>query len=158
MKCSIYFQKKNPVHFWFKDGVIFDTLFADGSIKRFDMSVEFDKYPFFKNLNDRKLFTKAKTYTLGIVWNDDVDIASEYIYENGEDVTKEYVDYEQYLVGYLLKAKRLSKRITQEQLAKKTGINQATIAKIENGSMNPSVKTIMRIVRALKGKVELKIK
>ena len=35
---------------------------------------------------------------------------------------------------------RTSQNITQKELAKRTGINQADISKIENGTRNPSVK------------------
>lgn len=35
--------------------------------------------------------------------------------------------------------------ITQKELSKKTGINQADISKLENGTANPSLKTLQRL-------------
>ena len=39
---------------------------------------------------------------------------------------------------------RKNDRLTQKQLAEKTGINQGDISKMENGNGNPSVKTLQR--------------
>lgn len=40
---------------------------------------------------------------------------------------------------------RLSQNMTQKQLAEKTGINQADISKLENGTRNPSLKLLKRL-------------
>ncbi len=40
---------------------------------------------------------------------------------------------------------RISQNITQNELAKRTGINQADISKIENGTRNPSVNLLKRL-------------
>lgn len=40
---------------------------------------------------------------------------------------------------------RLSQKLTQKQLAEKTGINQADISKLENGTRNPSLKLLKRL-------------
>lgn len=50
---------------------------------------------------------------------------------------------------------RLAKKLTQEQLAKKAGVTQNTITRLESGTNNPTVATISRVARAL-GK-ELKL-
>ena len=39
--------------------------------------------------------------------------------------------------------------ISQKQLAKLTGIHQADISKLENGSANPSLKTLQRIAAGM---------
>ena len=39
--------------------------------------------------------------------------------------------------------------ITQQELSERTGIAQGDISKLENGSANPSVKTLERIATAL---------
>ena len=41
------------------------------------------------------------------------------------------------IIKALVKA-RISQNMTQQELAEKTGINQADISKIENGNRNPS--------------------
>ena len=160
MKKAPLFYNDESVHIFFKEGTILDVLFADGSIKRYDVMSAVDVYPPYIKLKDRKLFLKGKNYFDGIVWNKEIDMATEPIYYEGEDVTKEYqdVDYQQYLVGFKLFAKRRAKNMSQKTLSKRTGIDQATISKIEKGTMNPSVKIIMKIVRALDAEVELIIK
>lgn len=40
---------------------------------------------------------------------------------------------------------RLSQNITQKELADRTGINQADISKLENGTRNPSLKLLKRL-------------
>lgn len=40
---------------------------------------------------------------------------------------------------------RTSQNLTQKELAKRTGINQADISKLENGTRNPSVNLLKRL-------------
>lgn len=40
---------------------------------------------------------------------------------------------------------RISQNLTQKQLAERTGINQADISKLENGTRNPSLKLLKRL-------------
>ena len=44
---------------------------------------------------------------------------------------------------------RTSKNLTQKELAERTGINQADISKIENGTRNPSLKLLQRIANGM---------
>ena len=39
-------------------------------------------------------------------------------------------------------------RIQGEELAKKTGINQSDLSKIERGTLNPSVKMLKKLLKA----------
>ena len=60
--------------------------FIDGSEKLYDMKQLFDEYPIFKTFEMIPgLFQSAKVDTggCGIVWNEDVDIETEMIYEEG---------------------------------------------------------------------------
>ncbi len=41
---------------------------------------------------------------------------------------------------------RISQNLTQKELAERTGINQADISKWENGTRNPSLKLLKRLV------------
>ncbi len=45
---------------------------------------------------------------------------------------------------------RKNRGMTQEELAKATGISQADISRLEKGTGNPSIKTLQRVARALK--------
>ncbi len=55
----------------------------------------FDKYPQLCVLNDRELFESGKLMGLGIIWNDDLDIETETIYEEGDiiQITKPAVSF-----------------------------------------------------------------
>lgn len=44
---------------------------------------------------------------------------------------------------------RISQNLTQKELAERTGINQADISKIENGTRNPSLKLLQRIAEGM---------
>ena len=44
---------------------------------------------------------------------------------------------------------RLSQNLTQKELAERTGINQAEISRLENGTRNPSLKLLKRLADGL---------
>ena len=44
---------------------------------------------------------------------------------------------------------RTSQNMTQKELAEKTGINQADISKLENGTRNPSLKLLKRLAAGM---------
>ena len=71
------------------EGTAVEVLFQDGLVKRFDLSVLFAKYPQLKALEKRELFLQGKLSPYGIVWNDDLDLETETIYEEGETVRAE---------------------------------------------------------------------
>lgn len=52
---------------------------------------------------------------------------------------------------------RTSCRMTQKELALKSGINQANISKIENGIYNPSLTIIRRLAEAMDMDLQLKL-
>ena len=52
------------------------------------------------------------------------------------------------ILGEKLQAYRISKNISQKELAEKSGINRVSISKIENGSPT-SISTLIEIMRAL---------
>ena len=63
--------------------------FSDGIDKEYDMNHLFDEYPVFLELKETAgLFSQAKVDTggYGISWNENIDIDSEEIYQNGNTV------------------------------------------------------------------------
>lgn len=44
---------------------------------------------------------------------------------------------------------RIAQNLTQKELAEKTGINQADISKLENGTRNPSLKMLKRLAAGM---------
>ena len=44
---------------------------------------------------------------------------------------------------------RIAQNLTQKELAERTGINQADISKLENGTRNPSLKMLKRLAAGM---------
>src|SRR3989344_3173131 len=83
-----------------------------------------------------------------------------------EDVLKKQMKIKGFKEGYekevarlnmihQIKQARLSKKMTQEKLAKKADMPQSVIARIESGKRGLSFSTISRIASALGKKIEL---
>ena len=141
----------------YREGTTLELTFQDGKVKRYDMSSLFSKYPQLEALKDRTLFTSGKLLgPYGIVWNDDLDIEAETIYEDGETVREEkpaaFV-----MVGEAVAAARAKKGLSQKELSDLTGIDQSDLSKIERGIANPSVNTLNRIAKALDAKLLISI-
>lgn len=67
-----------------------------------------------------------------------------------DDFKKEWnnIQPELQIIDTLIEARK-AKRITQKQLSEITGIAQGDISKLENGSGNPSIKTLQRLANGL---------
>ena len=66
--------------------------------------------------------------------------------KNTPEIEEYNIDAE---VRDLVAVSRSASGLTQKQLAQRTGISQANISKIENGSYHPSLSTLKRIADAL---------
>lgn len=141
----------------FRDGTSFDLLFQDGITKRYDISNLFDKYPQLKALNDRNLFLQGKLMGgYGIMWNDELDIETETVYEDGKTVSKKKTPIN-LLVANAVSTARAKSGLSQKELSNLTGIDQSDISKIERGLSNPSISTLERIAKALGGNLSIDI-
>lgn len=68
---------------------ILSVQFSEGVTKRYDLKPLFDKYPMFLPLKeDDLLFSSVEVDVggYGIIWNDDIDIACDELFFNGETV------------------------------------------------------------------------
>lgn len=141
----------------FGEGTSLEVRFRDGQVKRYDMASLFDKYPQLRALEDRDLFLSGRLMgAYGIIWNDDLDIEAETIYEDGETVRTEK-PLADHPAARAVAAARAASGLSQKQLARMTGIDQSDISKIERGTANPSVSTLERIAEALGGKLTVSI-
>ena len=141
----------------FLEGTMLEVLFQDGKVKRYDMSVLYEKYPQLTALKDRQLFLSGKLMgAYGIIWNDDLDIETETIYQEGETVRTEAMKAN-VLVAQAVVSARAASGMSQKQLSQLTGIDQSDISKIERGVSNPSIATLDRIASALGGVLDIKI-
>ena len=97
---NIYFDEKindyvidaGPPN-WFVDEVKANNdytlllTFVTGEKKIFDFKPLLNEYPF-EPLKDIDFFKKAYICGRSVVWNDDIDIAPEYLYENGKTIMR----------------------------------------------------------------------
>ncbi len=60
-----------------------------------------------------------------------------------------------YYMGLLLQEARKEEHITQAELARRTGTSKSYISRIENGLIDPTISSFMRIVNALGLRFEL---
>lgn len=67
-----------------------------------------------------------------------------------EEIKKEYeaIQPELDVMRAMVEA-RISQNLTQKQLAERTGINQADISKLENGTRNPSLNLLKRLAEGM---------
>ena len=147
---------KEAIKLVLKEGTTFDLYFLDGVVKRYNILSLAKKFPQLTALKDRKLFEQGKLLGWGgVIWNDELDVSSETVYKHGKDVSKEYDDIDSVVLGYKIKVKRTMRLMTQEELAKKIGIDQSDLSKIEKGTANPSLKTLSKIAKGLNAKLSL---
>ena len=69
--------------------------FAEGVTKIYDVKPLFDKWPVFRQLkDDSKLFAGVEVDTggYGIIWNDDIDLSCDELFENGKRVKTPFDD------------------------------------------------------------------
>ena len=127
--------------------------FEKGEFKQFGLKPLIDKYPPFATLKDvNGLYEQAKIDAggYGIVWNDDLDISAEGIYEKGvvcaapDDVEK----YRQSFLSALTKA-RQDAGLSQKQLEVLSGVAQPCIARTEKGATDPKLSTLLKMLEPL---------
>ena len=141
----------------FLRGTTLAVTFQDGIVKKYDMSVLFPKYPQLSALKDRDLFLSGKLMgPYGIIWNDDLDIETETIYQDGQTIRTKSIEIHEISSHAVRKARALA-GISQKELSAATGIDQSDISKIECGLANPSVGTLERIAEGLGGTLSISI-
>ncbi len=132
--------------------------FQNGVEKIYEVNRLYSVFPQFKVFeNDKKLFNQVCVDAggYGISWNDDLDLDAEDIWEDGmETGNVEPVDFI-VATGLSIMYARESVGLTQKELAKKTGIDQADISKIERGMLNPSLNKLKRLAAGMD--MELKL-
>lgn len=71
-----------------KDNFILIAKFDNGIKKEYDIKIMMNKFEVFKELNNENLFKSVKVDVggYGISWNENIDLSSEEIWENGKIV------------------------------------------------------------------------
>ena len=144
----------------FLKNVTVECVFEDGKIIRYDLSKMFTKYPQLEELkNNRELFESGKLDSSGLAieWNDELDFETWSIHDLGEIVGEYEIPFNK-KIGVLLCGYRVEQGLTQKELAKLSGINQADISRIEDGKGNPTLKKIETLFNALGKKLDISVK
>lgn len=127
--------------------------FSTGEYKKFDTKPLINKYPpfmAFKGTNN--LFDKAKIDIggYGIVWNDELDISADGVYEKG--IPCEPVDnIEENRRAFIedLVELRKSLGLSQKQLGILSGVPQPSIARTEKGITDPNLTTLLKLLKPM---------
>lgn len=127
--------------------------FATGEYKQFDLTPLIEKYAPFKSLVQVEgLYEQVKIDVggYGLVWNDDLDIAADGLYEKGIPCAppSDMTELKQTLIEEFVKARK-SARLTQKQLEVLSGIPQPCIARTERGLTDPQLTTFIRMLKPL---------
>lgn len=150
-------MNNKAIKLYIKNNTTLAILFLDGTTREYDVLQLADKYPQLNALKDRKLFKSGKLFGWGgIIWNDELDLDADVVYEDGKIIQSEEKACE-IILGYQIKQARLQKQLTQCELSKITNIDQADLSKIENGRMCPSLSTLKKIARGLKTQISMLI-
>ena len=150
-------MKNEAVKLYIKKGTTIEILFLDGTTRKYDVLSLVDKYPQMSQLKNRKLFLNGKLFGWGgVIWDDNLDLDAEVVYEDGEIVESEECSSE-IILGYIIKKERLKKELTQHQLSRIINMDQSDLSKIENGKLCPSLSTIKRIAKGLNTQIHLDI-
>ena len=127
--------------------------FSTGEFKQFDVKPLIEKYPPFKALVEiNGLYEQIKIDMggYGVVWNDELDLSADGLYEKGyscqppENIEK----YKQELVEQLVLARKKAK-LSQKQLEILSGVAQPCIARMETGITDPQLTTFLKILEPL---------
>lgn len=141
------------------DGLTLLVLFQNGEEKLYDVKQLFSVFPQFEVfMTNKALFDNIQVDTggYGISWNDELDLDAEELWENGiETGQQREIDFQSHVGIELLKA-REKVGMTQKELAKKTGVHQANISKIERGLANPSLSLLNRLASGMGMKMHVK--
>jgi len=93
-----------------------------------------------------------KTHTLA-------EMKDKYI---GKVGTTERDDYEYELrmdvLGKMIKAVRVERNLTQEELGKLVGVQKAQISKLESSANSATIDTVIKVFRALKAEINFNVK
>lgn len=134
------------------------VIFQDGVEKKYDIKQLLDRFPQFKAFeNEKGLFEKVTVDAggYGIAWNDELDLAADEIWCNGNPTGNvREVDIMSQLGANLTKARECV-GLTQKELSEKVHIYQGDISKIERGNANPSVQTLQRLAEGVGMKLKI---
>ncbi|MFH7010240.1 helix-turn-helix domain-containing protein [Flavobacterium sp. FlaQc-52] len=96
--------------------------------------------------------TGIKSYSLS-------EMKDKYIGETGTEERDAY-EYELRMdvLGKMIKAVRIERNLTQEQLGELVGVKKAQISKLESSANSATIATIIKVFTALKAEINFNVK
>ena len=93
-----------------------------------------------------------KTYSLA-------EMKDKYIGKVGTTERDEY-EYELRMdvLGKMIKAARLERNLTQEELGRLVGVQKAQISKLESSANSATIDTVIKVFKALKAEINFNVK
>ena len=144
----------------FLEGTLLECTFQDGKIFQYDLSKMMEIYPPLKELKvNRQSFESGRIDFGGcaIVWNEDLDISTYDIHEDGILVGEIKTSLNN-KIGVLLAKYMDELNVTQTSLSKLSGIDQGDISRIIYGKGNPTLKKVEKLFNALGKTLEVSCK
>lgn len=123
--------------------------FIGGATKIYDVKPLLKKWePFQAFKKHPALFKKVQVDSggYGIIWNDDLDLSCNELWNNGVAENPRDVMATELLCN--LVAARQKKGLSQRDIEEKTGIKQPVIARVENGDSDPQLSTLIKMASA----------
>lgn len=62
------------------------------------------------------------------------------------------------ILGRMIRAARLERNLTQEQLGKRVGVQKAQISKLESSANSATIETLLKVFRALKADIRFRVR
>jgi transcriptional regulator with XRE-family HTH domain len=62
------------------------------------------------------------------------------------------------VLGKMIKAVRIERKLTQEELGKLVGVQKSQISKLESSANSATIDTIMKVFKALKAEINFHVK
>ena len=139
------------------DDLTLHAIFTNGIEKVYDIRKMFSVYKPMKALEDINLFKQARLSPGGyaVEWNDDLDLDASEIWEDGVETGNKYYLTPKEELAAIVAQVRGEKGLSQRDLSKLTGIQQADICKLENANANPSFNTLVRIAEGMGKKLKI---
>lgn len=136
------------------------VLMVNNDIIELDVKPLIEKYATFKKyFSNEEIFSNVQVAIggYGVYWNDDMSIDISDIEKYGTLLNKKetFYDMSKALIEYIVDFRKQNE-ISQQNLAKMSGISQPNIARIEKKTIDPQLSTLLKITNALGLKIELK--
>lgn len=132
-----------------KENYLLEALFSSGETKQYDLKPILESFPEIQADAERLESATVSKDGRTVSWGEELKLDSKTIWNEGVllDIPKKPTL--NHLLAYQILAARDKAKMTQSELAQKTGIYQADISKLERGIGNPSIGTLSRLAEGM---------